>query len=230
MRKFLFALSVALIFGIGFTSCLDDTQESSPVQYLEMGVVKMGASDEVRVLTDSGLLLEFVNYPAEFEYEEDTRIMVNYSVNEEGDEADEYDYLVDVYSIQEVKLKDIVELNDVNRDTIGDDQIFIDDIWVSGDFLNIDFSFYGNGEIHYINVVKDPEEQTDDLSKIYLEVRHDGQGDEMLERYRGIMSFRLESLQVEELTEVDLIFKNQGFYAMPFSQIEVEYKYGTAEE
>lgn len=230
MKKFLFALSVALIFGIGFTSCLDDDQETTPIQYLEMGIVKIGASDEIRIFTDSGLLLELVSYPTGFEYEEGTRVMAKYSVNEDGEEADEYDYLVEVYSIQEVRLKDIVELNEESRDTIGDDQIFIDDIWVSGDFLNIDFSFYGSGEIHYINVVKDPEEQTDDPSNIYLEVRHDGQGDEMLERYRGIMSLRLEPLQVEGVNEIDLIFKNQGFYAMPFSQIEVDYKYGTVEE
>jgi hypothetical protein len=229
MKKFLFALSVALIFGIGFTSCLDDDQETTPVQYLEMGVVKIGASDEIRVFTDSGLLLEFVSYPSSFEYEDSSRVMVKYSVNEEGEDADEYDYLVDVYSIQEIRLKDIIELNDESRDTIGDDQVFIHDIWVGGDFLNVDFSFYGSGEVHYINVIKDPEEQTDDTSEIYLEVRHDARGDEMKESRRGIMSLRLDSLQVEGLDEVELIFKNQGFYAMPFSQIEVDYKYGTEE-
>jgi hypothetical protein len=230
MKKFLFALSVALIFGIGFTSCLNDDQETTPVQYLEMGVVKIGGSEEIRVFTDSGLLLEFVSYPTEFEFEEDSRVMVKYSVNEEGEEADEYDYLVDVYSIQEIRLKDIIELNDESRDTIGDDQIFIRDIWVSGAFLNIDFSFYGSGEVHYINVIKDPEEQTDDPSEIYLEVRHNARGDEMKESSRGIMSLRLEPLQIEGLDKVELIFKNQGFYAIPFSPSQLDYEYGTAAE
>lgn len=226
MRKFLFGLSVALFLGVGFTSCLDDDQESTPMRYLEMGIVKMGDADEIRVLTDSELLLELDSYPTGFDYEEDQRVMLQYSVSKLNQESADYDYLVDVYSVQEVRLKDVIELNQENRDTIGDDQIYINEVWVSGDFLNVDFYFYGDGEVHYINVVKDPEEQTDDPSKVYLQIRHDARDDDMVERYRGIMSFKLEPLQVADLNEVELIFKNQGFYAMPYSQIEVDYEYG----
>lgn len=226
MRKFLIGLSVALFLGVGFTSCLDDDQESTPMRYLEMGIVKMGNADEIRVLTDSELLLELDSYPTGFDYEEDQRVMLQYSVSKLNQESADYDYLVDVYSVQEVRLKDVIELNEENRDTIGDDQIYINEVWVSGDFLNVDFYFYGDGEVHYINVVKDPEEQTDDPSKVYLQVRHDARDDDMVERYRGIMSFKLEPLQVVDLNEVELIFENQGFYAMPYSQIEVDYEYG----
>ncbi len=230
MKKFLFVWIVALFLGVGFTSCLDDDNESTPLQYLEMGIVQLGESDEIRVMTDSDLLLEFATYPVSFDYEDDQRVMIQYSVNEENTESADYDYLVDVYSVQEVRLKDVIELNEENRDTIGDDQIYINEVWVSGDFLNVDFYFYGDGEVHYINVVKDPEEQTDDASKIYLQVRHDARDDEMVERYRGVMSFRLEPLQVGDLDEVELIFKNQGFYAMPYTQIEVDYEYGVDSE
>lgn len=230
MRKFLFALSIALFFGVSFTSCFDDDQESTPIRYLEMGIVKIGTSDEVRVFTDSEWLLELDSYPMNFDFEEDQRVMIQYSVSEQNKEDAEYDYLVDVYSVQEVRLKDVIELNEENRDTIGEDQIYINEVWVSGDFLNIDFQFYGDGEVHYINLVKDPDEQTDDVSKVYLQVRHDARDDEMVDIYRGIMSFRLEPLQVESLEEVELIFKNQGFYSMPYSQIEVDYEYGEEEE
>ncbi|WP_044084526.1 NigD1/NigD2 family lipoprotein [Marinilabilia salmonicolor] len=230
MRKFLFGLSVALFLGVGFTSCLDDDQESTPMRYLEMGIVKMGDTDEIRVFTDSELLLELDSYPTGFDYEEDQRVMIQYSVSKLNQESEDYDYLVDVSSVQEVRLKDVIELNEENRDTIGDDQIYINEVWVSGDFLNVDFYFYGDGEVHYINVVKDPEEQTDDPSKVYLQVRHDARDDDMLERYRGIMSFKLAPLQVADLDEIELIFKNQGFYAMPYSQIEVDYEYGEEEE
>jgi hypothetical protein len=230
MRKFLFVLSVALFVGVSFTSCLDDDEESTPVRYLEMGIVKIGDSDEVRVLTDSELLLELDSYPTSFDYEAEQRVMIQYSVSDRNQESSEYDYLVDVYSVQEVRLKDVIELNEENRDTIGEDQIYINEVWVSGDFLNIDFQFYGDGEVHYINVVKDPDEQTDEVSKVYLQVRHDAREDEMVDIYRGIMSFRLEPLQVESLEEVELIFKNQSFYSMPYSQIEVDYEYGEEEE
>ncbi|PRY98307.1 NigD-like protein [Marinilabilia salmonicolor] len=230
MRKYLFGLFIALFFGVGFTSCLDDDNESTPMRYLEMGIVKMGETDEIRVLTDSELLLELDNYPASFDFEEEQRVMIQYSVSELNEENTTYDYLVDVYSVQEVRLKDVIELNEENRDTIGDDQIYINEVWVSGDFLNIDFQFYGDGKVHYINVVKDPDEQTDDPAKIYLQVRHDAREDDMEEIYRGIMSFRLEPLQVESLEEVELIFENQSFYSMPYSQIEVDYEYGVEEE
>jgi hypothetical protein len=39
------------------------------------------------------------------------------------------------------------------------------------------------------------------------------------------MSFYLEPLQVDGHDEVTLIFENQGFYAAPYEEFEVDYEY-----
>ncbi|PWD98324.1 NigD1/NigD2 family lipoprotein [Marinilabilia rubra] len=228
MRRMFFALIIGAL-GLFFTGCLDDDNDTTPVQYFELGMTKVGDADQMQVVTDSELTLEFATFPENYEFEADTRVMVKYSVNERGEEGDSYDYLVDVYSIQDVVLKEIIELNEENRDTIGTDQLSINDVWVSGGFLNIDFSFYGTDEVHYFNLVKDPLEQPDSPNEVNLQIRHDARGDDALSRYRGLMSFYLESLQVEGEDSLNLKFPNQGFYAAPFSEIEVDYKYGTTE-
>lgn len=224
MRTLLFAIVVVLAFGTVFTSCLDD--DSTPPRYVELAQTKLGDSDEKQVVTDSKLTLQIDTYPAKYEFEPDKRVIVKYSVVKKGTNADPYDYLVDVLNIQDIVLKNTVELNEVNRDTIGDDQIQIERIWIAAGYLNVDFFYYGDDKPHYINVVKDPEGQTDDPGKIYLQVRHDARDDDMKYQYWGIMSFYLESLQVEGENEVTLIFDNQPFYVAPFSTIKVEYKYG----
>jgi hypothetical protein len=223
MRTLLFA-TVVFVFGTVFTSCLDD--DNTPPRYVELAQTKLGASDEKQMVSDSKLTLQFNTYPAKYEFEPGKRVLVKYSVAKKGTNADSYDYLVDVFNIKDIVLKNTVELNEVNRDTIGDDQILIERIWIAAGYLNVSFFYYGNDKAHYINVVKDPEEQTDDPGKIYLQVRHDARDDDMKFQYWGLMSFYLESLQVEGKSEVTLIFDNQSFYAAPFSTIKVEYKYG----
>ena len=47
----------------------------------------------------------------------------------------------------------------------------------------------------------------------------------MINRYRGLMSFYLEPLQVEGYNKVTLIFENQEFYAAPYEEFEVDYEY-----
>lgn len=200
-------------------SCLDD--DSSP-QYLELGTTELGPDDEPLVITDSENTLQLVNPPSNFD--DSVRVLLRYSVEETGDENNIYDYLVKAHSIQDVVTKDIIELNEENRDTIGSDDIYINDIWISGGFLNVDFAFYGNDEVHYINVVKDPEEQSEDESVVYLQVRHNNRDDEKLYRYRGLMSFYIEPLQVEGADEVKIVFEEQEFYKQ-FKNIELEYSY-----
>jgi len=223
MRTILLAV-VSFMFFAGFTSCLDDDDDSTP-QYMELGVTEYGPGNEKLVFTDSESTLQLRDYPAGFEFTDSVRVLMTYSVIETGGEDYIYDYMVDAFSIQEVVVKNIIELNEENRDTIGTDPLYINNIWISGGYLNVDFSFDGYDGVHYINVVKDPEEQTGEETEIYLQVRHDGRGDESINRYVGLMSFNLEPLRVEGTNKVTLIFEEQEFYDSPYEKIEIEYEY-----
>lgn len=222
MRTFVF-IFISAMLGIFITSCMDDNNETK-ARYAEMGVTRTGPDDEPLVITDSESTLQLLDYPSSFDFDESERVLLRYSVDEEGTESDLYDYLVDVYSIQDIITKDILELNEENRDTIGTDRIIINDIWISAGYLNIDFAFDGDDLVHYINVVKDPGEQPDDSTEIKLQVRHDARDDNMIQRYRGLMSFYLEPLQIEDEGELKIIFEDQSFYVEPFS-VELTYEY-----
>lgn len=231
MKNFGRTLSVfTLILMFVVTGCIDDNDDQPP-RYLELGKTADGQYDVPVVITDSENVLRIEEYSGDFDFEHSERVLLKYEITGEEDGRDEqtsdsdFDYSVKVLSIQEVVTKQVVELNEENRDTIGSDPLFVNDIWLGGGYLNIDFSFYGDGKVHYINVVKDPDEQPEEETEIHLEIRHDARGDDFRQRYRGLMSFYLDSLEIDGANNLKLIFENQDFYSTPFPGFEIEYEY-----
>ncbi|MGM0375862.1 MAG: hypothetical protein ACQEQ0_03740 [Bacteroidota bacterium] len=230
LGQFVSVFTIILLFSV--SGCIDDNDDQPP-RYLELVTTVEGQYDDPVVVTDSETVLRIEEYSGDFDFESSERILLKYEITgEEGREDHDdqntdsgVDYSVKVISIQEVVTKQVVELNEENRDTIGSDPLFVNDIWLGGGYLNIDFSFYGDDKVHYINVVKDPAEQSDDETEIHLEVRHDARGDDFRQRYRGLMSFYLDSLEVEEKNNLKLIFENKEFYTTPFPGFEIEYEY-----
>lgn len=212
------------------SGCQNDNEENPP-RFLEFGKTIENQVEFPVVITDSEKVLRIEEYPGDFDFEKGDRVLLHYELtgennNERRDEQNttaDYDYSVKVLSIQEITTKQIVEIDKENRDTIGVDPLLVHDIWLGGGFLNVDFSFYGNGKVHYISIVKDPGEQPEDETEIHLQVRHDARGDELIHRYRGLMSFYLDSLQVENADSVKLVFENKEFYKTPFPGFEIVY-------
>lgn len=222
MRRLIMAALVGALL-VGFSGCLDDNDND--VYYLEMGVVEGDEANDFLIVTDSDLKLKLLNYPDNFEIEDGKRVLIKYVIRETGRRDSDYDYLVNVYSLQDVIAKDIIELNDENRDTLGTDPIFVNSIWIEGGFLNVDFTFRGGSKVHFINVVKDPDEQGSDNDRILLQVRHKANNDATYQRYRGVMSFFLEPLRVEGKNKVTLVFEPKNYYSVPYNTFELEYEY-----
>jgi hypothetical protein len=223
MRRLLLAALVGSLL-IGFTGCLDDDDDNL-VYYLELGVVDGDNEGDFLIVTDSDTKLKLLNYPDDFEIEDGKRVLIKYVIEDSSSAGGDYDFLVNAYSLENVIVKNIIELNEENRDTIGTDPLVINSIWIEGGFLNVDFTFMGADKIHYINMVKDPEEQEGNETRIYLQVRHKNNGDLPYQRFRGIMSFLLEPLQVEGSSMVTLVFNPQNYYSIGFNDLEVEYEY-----
>ncbi len=88
-----------------------------------------------------------------------------------------------------VKVKDVVALTDANREEIGDDPIDVYSIWNSKNYLNVQFHFLTNGpDPHYINLVTVDGSQNVN-GYVYLEFRHNANGNKPLKDYLGIVSF-----------------------------------------
>ena len=131
--------------------------------------------------------------------------------------------LNDVY---EILTKGIFNLTPETNDSIGNDYIFIEDIWVGSNFLNVEFVYTGANKTHYINLVSESTKTYDD-GKIHLEFRHNANGDYPSYNRWGVVSFDLKSLETTTSDKAELVIHtneydngdNENTYA-------ITYKYG----
>jgi hypothetical protein len=123
------------------------------------------------------------------------RIIAEYRILSEMRTGSSYDYnvkLIDAYSIL---TKEIFKVTPATNDSIGHDSVYIDDMWIGSDYLNVEFTYPGNNKIHFINLVSDSSKVYTD-GKIHLEFRHNANGDSLVNYKHGIVSFKLNSLKV----------------------------------
>jgi len=85
----------------------------------------------------------------------------------------------------------------VSDDSMGHDSIIVRDAWISktGGIVNIDFKYYTQGSIHYINLIDNGE--ADGITKPFiLELRHNARGDLKDFAAMGLVSFKLDYLKL----------------------------------
>lgn len=122
------------------------------------------------------------------------RIIANYSILSVTKVDSTYTRNVRLNDVYSVLTKGIFKITPATQDSIGHDSITIRDMWIANDFLNIEFAYFGNNKIHYINLVSDASKVYTD-GKIHLEFRHNDNGDTPTYYLKGIVSFNIKSLQ-----------------------------------
>jgi hypothetical protein len=103
------------------------------------------------------------------------------------------DLVIDIYNIEKVLFKPVIELTSEIADSIGDDALTVYSLWLERDFLNLSFLYYGGEKKHYINLIRYPGGIPTDT--IELEIRHNSNDDGGINSYNGFVSFDLRSLQ-----------------------------------
>ena len=84
---------------------------------------------------------------------ENQRVFLNYTILSE--ERDGYDHYIKVNDIWNILTKQVIQLNAQNKDSIGNDPLKINAMWVGGDYLNVSFMFnFGGMRPHSINLVE----------------------------------------------------------------------------
>ncbi|MGL5563067.1 MAG: hypothetical protein ACRDCN_10670, partial [Tannerellaceae bacterium] len=104
----------------------------------------------------------------------------------------DYDHYVKVNYLEPILTKTIVELNAANADSIGNDPLLVDAMWIGDGYLNITFRMRtsGTGKPHMVNLVQDIE--STDLNT--LEFRQNAFDDNSGYLANGIVCFNLEKL------------------------------------
>ena len=138
------------------------------------------------------------------------RIIANYQILPNTADSTNYDYNVKLRDVYEVLTKEIFEISAETEDSIGNDYISIESIWVGSHYLNVEFVYPGTDKMHFINLVSDSTKTYDD-NKTHLEFRHNSNGDYPGNNQWGLASFNLKSLETSISDTLELVIHTKEF-------------------
>jgi hypothetical protein len=204
MKKFAFLL--VAVMSIAFYSCIDDDGYSLNDYWLGFGIIQT-ESDAYTIVLDDGDILQVVTWnvhPDHFDWLEDGgRVLVNFTILDDvtDEDGNVEKYLVKVNELDDILMKGIMDINEENADSIGNDPIAVQDYWISDSLLNFHLRYFGSYKTHFLNLVQDPLDPTTEDGVVKLELRHNANNDDEAIYYSAYVSFSLNSLR-EDGTDV----------------------------
>ncbi len=204
--KILKMMTLLILFIVLFLSCRDDGY-SFDYYCIDIATVEnpsqrssfyFRSDDNKLMFTAASNMLDF------YRPNDGQRIIANYTLLNDKSAKSAYQHDVKLNNVYNVLTKDIYYITAGTQDSIGDDPVTISDMWIGGDFLNVQFRYYGLNKIHFINLVLD-ESKTYNEEKIHLEFRHNAHDDEQSYQKRGIVSFNLQPLKENLINKDELI-------------------------
>jgi hypothetical protein len=211
----------SLLFLVLLSGCLQDYEDVN-VQYMDMAVIKHYGSYYL-IITDDGVKLLTDELPLDEDFDDNLRAIVKYYLIGIGGEDKEYDYIVTVEEIKEIQTKDIIFINDDNRDTLGSAEVDFNEVWITEDYLTVYFSFLMGKQDHYFNLTFDEKEQILG-DTIVLTFRHQDNNDHAVQELTGYITFNLDTLQTDDRNERVILFKGKEYQNREFRQ-ELVYSY-----
>lgn len=220
----------AIAAAVVFTSCNNNNEYYGPTVYRNLATVdNPDASINYSFSTDKGTRMSIASTNV-FRYRPETgqRILADYSILQKAPEAAGYDYDVHLYDVYEILTKEIVAITEENAEDelerVGNDRYEAIRTWVGGDWLNFEFNLLGFNKTHYINVIEDTRVTSDD-GKVYLELRHNANGDSPARRLWGMASFDLTPYKTAGKTEIDLVVSVKLPGSPDGKDFELKYKF-----
>ena len=202
IRKFKLILSVIIGLGILLTSCMKDDNCYSIGDYMvSFGTIekKSTTNNNYVIHLDAGhKVVPLSTSVPWFEVKNNQRVMVSFNpLSDEKLTDSTLTYFANIYSLRDILFKDVKKYTQVADDSMGHDPIIIRDAWISktGGILTIDFRYYTQGSVHYINLIDNGEANGVDKPFI-LEFRHNARGDRKDYPATGYVSFRLDYLKL----------------------------------
>lgn len=200
-RLFLIGLLVTLF------SCDDNNKYSLGDFRIDIATIEKQGENAYALVLDNGDRLWPAASDVRYLPKNNQRVIVNYTVltGRQG----EYTHYVKVNDIWNVLTKRAINLNAANADSIGNDPVRVNAIWVGGDYLNVDFMFnYGGIRPHAINLVNNMlKESPSEPNVIELEFRHNAYGSNETTLYEGFVCFDLTPFRVNDVDSVAISVK-----------------------
>jgi hypothetical protein len=203
MKNYFVSSIVAIAIFFTAFSC-DDSNSGN---YLfDIATVEIQDDGTFALVLDNGVRLWSEASDVRYIGKNRQRVFVNYTVLSE--KYNRENYSIKINDIWDILTKSPILLTAENADSIGNDPVKINSIWVGSDFLNVDFFFnYGGVRPHAINLVKNTVVTPPDDGKIHLEFRHNSYQSTNMRLYEGLVCFDLKSLRVNTADSVQLSIK-----------------------
>ena len=226
MKKILLCFVVMLIL----IAC---NQEENNIQYQPYftsiaTVVNPNKSSEFSFILDNKDLMWITetNFP-NYKPVDGQRIIANYNILTVNNNSTLYNHKVYLNDVYEVLTKEIFMISSVTQDSIGNDRVQINSIWIGSHFLNVEFTYQGFNQIHFINLVKDSTKTYSD-GKVHLEFRHNANNDYPTYLKWGIVSFNLSSLDTQATGDsINLVIHTREFATPENVTYNLTYKFGS---
>lgn len=224
MKKF-FLFSIILVL---FASCNDSEDDTALKQYIDIATVENPTQDTrfVFVLDDTTKIKTSSSLISYYRPKNGQRIIANYSLLTETPDSLGFSYKAQLNDVYEILTKGIFNITPATQDSIGNDYINIDQMWIGSHFLNVEFVYLGNSKTHFINLVSDNSKTYTD-GKVHLEFRHNANGDYPMYSKRGIVSFDLKSLESGSSGQAQLVIHVNEYGKSTNETYSLTYKYGS---
>ncbi len=200
MKKLTFFLMMGIILGF-FTGCkMKDDGYYYDNFWVGIGIVqKDSVAQTFSINLDDGSVLFPEIYPDLLDQvENNERVLANFTIlGNKSNTGTQEQYNVRINSLRKILFKDILDITPAMEDSIGNDPIHVQDIWIKNDMLNFELKFQGGNKIHFINLVKQPGAINTENGPVVLELRHNENGDSEALPLSAIVTFKLNSLKVE---------------------------------
>lgn len=203
-------ICIAFIMAVT-SSCMND--DNNGTYYSTIGSLEKADGINYLIATDSGRKLLISNSTeVAAEAKAGDRLYVEFTFDSE--EPQGYDGKIDIFYLYKILVKDPVHLTAENSNEIGDDYIFVSEIWATDKYLNFRFQYFSGGDkTHYINLVTVDEPKKTEDGYLYVEFRHNANNDVEQYPYNGIVSFNTDKLLSENPSLKGLIIRMKTYSA-----------------
>lgn len=187
-----------LVIVLSLQSCLDDGTYNGENLLFAVGTVKVIEGQEYYFELDEGSLL----YPSDttsihnYDVKDDQRAFIYFGLLDE--ELPGYEYNAKLEHIENILTKDIIRMTPDMTDSIGNDRIDIDNVWLTENHVNIVYKIYHSNnpeKLHMLNLVIDEADEVVADGYLHLEFRHNAYEDSPLVSGPGIVSFKLDNVR-----------------------------------
>ncbi len=226
-RKFILStIILAMFVAIGFQSCEDNDGYSLGDFWVDIATVETDDNSSAYwFILDDGTTLWPAASDIQYLPKQGQRIILNYSIL--SDQKNEFDHYIKINYIWDILTKKTIVLTATNADSIGNDPVKINDMWIGNHYLNVDFLFnYGGIRPHAINLVENSLIPDPQDGKIHLEFRHNAYGSTNNRLYNGLVCFDLKPYQNSSTDSVTFAIKVLDWNTRDDVTYDIVYKYG----